>query len=333
LAIAINHDSAPIREALRAVDWNHEQEADLPVVAKPDLPPDGWPDIAADTQVPIFRNGAVLGFLDLVLRVHDDRQAKFEIWIEVKAFAPQSGIQLATYREHAANCTPQPVLVTLGVSRVSPYVPALKWTDIVGAIEAVPNPHHSWISLREFLFGERIVRRALPTQVVDPAPFVDVITGANSRLARLWPEPALGLIWIDGALRNALEKSFREHRELLTTAGPIEYGLAIGDEGPAWRMVVTTRRNYHSIRLDPSQVLAAAEAGGLSTGWGRHSSGQEVLTRTAPLETLASHDEAVAWFDLGFQQLRNARVLDTYLTGLAEKRSKQAIKTESQQAP
>jgi hypothetical protein len=93
-----------------------------------------------------------------VLRLHDVHGRQSDVWVEVKVDAAESGNQLAEYVRHAKQpkWSPTPLIITLGRSRISDKVPALKWSSILAGIESVSQPHYTWLSLREFLVEEKI---------------------------------------------------------------------------------------------------------------------------------------------------------------------------------
>jgi hypothetical protein len=321
LAIAIGHDDRPMRQALRAVDWTYKDATGQPARARFGVATADVVAVAAETQVALWpADGITLSYLDLVLTVSDAEQRRSAIWVEVKVNALESGEQLATYESHAARLSPSPAIITLGRMRVSPHCPCLKWSDIVDAIGSVPDPHPSWLSLREFLLDQRIVRPPLPTELtIEADARIDIIVDVNRRVRDLWPNAGAGLAWVDGALRNYLRKSVEAHQELAASAGPLLYGLMAVGKSWEWSLVVTATRNYQRVRLDAQDIRRDAEVGGLPQDWLRYTDRFEVLERRLAPGTLDSHDEIVAWFDEGLRQLRDAKIVDRYLTGLTTK--------------
>jgi hypothetical protein len=318
LAIAIGHDDRPIKQALREVDWTYDNAKGsqaLATFAVADIV-----SVTAETQRTLWANKDIPpGYLDLVLHVLDAQQRHSEIWFEVKVDAWEHGSQLENYKRHAALSPRSPTIITLARMRVSPLVPALKWLDIVDAVASVPNPHHTWLSLREFLLDEKIVRPPVPTEPADARACIDVIVDVNRRLAELWPNSGT-LVWREGTLRNSLERSFEAHRDLVTSGGPLRYGLMPAGERWEWGLVVTTR-NYQKVPLDAHEMLRDAEVGGLPQEWMRHTDRFEVLARRLSPGRPVSHDEIVAWFDEGLRQLHHAKVLDPFLAGLSTRQT------------
>jgi hypothetical protein len=192
----------------------------------------------------------------------------------------------------------------------------LKWTDVADAIASVANPHHAWLSLREFLLAERIVRPPVPTDTIDEAQCIDVVVDVNLKLRGLWPDGGLG--WMDGRLRRSLGTSLRDSHELVASSGPLRYGLMAAGTGWEWGLVVRTE-NFQKIPLDAQEMLRDADVGGLPQDWLRHPDRPETLERRLAPGDPRSHEEIGAWFEEGLVQLKTARILDRYLQGRAKK--------------
>jgi len=155
----------------------------------------------------------------------------------------------------------------------------------------------------------------VPSAAVDADAFIEIIVAVNQRIQNLWPRAALA--WADGALRKSLDRSFKEHHDLVASGGPLRYGLMPADKNWEWAVVVTTK-NYQRVRLDAPQMLRDAAIGGLSEDWVRDADRFEVLERRLT-EPLDSHDEIVAWFEARLKELREAKILYRYVAGLATK--------------
>jgi hypothetical protein len=317
LAIAIGHDDRPMKLALQGVDWTCEPVEGRPAIAVPELPY-SIEKITADTQVVLWPGSGTLGYLDLVLHVLGPRQRESTIWVEVKVDALEHGTQLENYRTHAAARPVRPAIITLARTRLSPKFPSLKWLDVDAAIENVDSPHHAWLSLREFLLHEKIVRPPLPSQGLDVNACAEIIVDVNKRVRAVWPDG--GLAWhSDKALRSALLKSPIEGRDLSASAGPVRYGLMPVDTGWEWVVVFTTAKNYQGVRLDPQQALEDADRGGLSPEWRRYTDRRDVLERRVQMGTMTSHDDIVGWFEESLRQLQAAKVLDRFFAARANK--------------
>ena len=78
--------------------------------------------------------------------------------------------------------------------------------------------------------------------------------------------------------------------------------------------------------MDPIKVLAAADIGRLPDQWARHPESRDVLQLVALVDdaNLADNDEVVAWFDQGLRQLRDAGIMDGFMTGMRRKYGDQA---------
>jgi hypothetical protein len=305
LAIAVRHDFRPMAAALAKV-------AEMPAAEL----------IKIEPRIQVFLppvGEARTGYLDLVLSVTDSRQQNHALWVEVKVDAGEGEDQIANYRRHASNEPVRPVIITLGRTPLRDDVPALRWRDIVAAIDNTSDPHYWWLALRDFLLEERIFVRPLPSHVEDPGPVIDVVLGINRLIGQAWPTAGIALIWANGTLRRSLQEAFGRTRDLGTTAGPMRYGLELMGGEPTWCLTVTARRNYQRIQLDSADIARDAEVGGLDPSWVRRSDHLDALQRSHPLDGLREHDAILAWFREGLRQLHQARVLDRYLAGIAAK--------------
>jgi len=324
LAIAIGHDDRPIILALNQVDSTCQGSDVHPALAVFKAGDKARLSVVAETQKVLWpADGVGLGYLDLVLTVRRADDADLVIWVEVKVDAWESGNQLTNYREHAERLSSLPAIITLARTKIKDCIPFLKWSDIVDCIAEVPDAHHAWVSLLDFLWDERIVWPPAPTEPVEAGPVIDVIIDVNRRISRLWPKTAL--VWPDGRLRHSLEGSFEAHRDLVTSGGPLRYGLMPAGKGWEWGLVVTTK-NYQNVDLDAQLILRDAEIGGLPLDWVRDVDRFEVLERRASPGNLGSHDEIVAWFDEGLQQLREAKILERFFDGLATKQASSPVR-------
>lgn len=226
--------------------------------------------------------------------------------------------KIDVYLEHARNTSPKPDVITLGRTKIRDSVPSLEWANVVAAVESVSNPHYTWVSLREFLLEEKIVRPTVRSLPADAPACIDVLIDVNQQIGQLWP--GTGMAWADGALRNALQKNV--NRELITGGGPLVYGLALIDGLWQWCLRFSVAKNYERIRLDARQVLSVAST--LPSDWTRYPDQPELLERRLAPGTLNSHDDIVKWFGQGLRQLGDTGVLDSYIAGLSEKRARTA---------
>jgi hypothetical protein len=54
LAIAINHDDRPMKQALKAIDWSHQAKPGCTVIPRTDTAADDIVSVAAATQVTLW---------------------------------------------------------------------------------------------------------------------------------------------------------------------------------------------------------------------------------------------------------------------------------------
>jgi diadenosine tetraphosphate (Ap4A) HIT family hydrolase len=315
LAIAIGHDSRPMKRALARVCSATCPAAGLhPALAAFTRQVADDVSVTARTQEVLWpTRGIRIGYLDLVLDVQRVGQENAAIWVEVKVDAGLSGDQLDVYKSHAGLLDRPPAIITLGRMQVDQRFPSLTWRDIVAAVDAESSPHQTWVSLREFLYDEGVVRPPVPAASADREKCIDVIVGVNQQVRRLWPKTTL--VWQDGNLRNGLKEAL--DRNLVTSAGPLRYGLMPAGEGFDWGIVVTARKGYQGVALDTQRVLRAAEAGGLPQDWVRHTDDRfELLERRVPAATVPGHDEVVSWFAEGLGHLHSAGILTQFFERL-----------------
>jgi hypothetical protein len=319
LAIAANHDQRPLVEAVKNVDRSGHETDSYPVLDLVLRSESNSVSVVADVQRTLFPSDtARIGYLDLALTVRNARGQESAIWVEVKVDAWESGDQIPVYLEHASGLSPKPDVITLGRTKISELVPFLEWADVVQAVESVSNPHYMWVGLREFLLEEKIVRPTVRSWPADAPACIDVIVDVNRRIRQLWPGASLA--WTDGTLRRALQKNV--DRELIAVGGPLIYGLALTEGIWQWCLRVSVAKNYERVRLDARRVLEDARQ--LPGDWARYPDQPELLERRLQTGSLRSHDDIVKWFDDGLQQLHGAGVLNSYLSGLAEKRARKA---------
>lgn len=104
---------------------------------------------------------------------------------------------------------------------ITDKVPFLTWLDVVDAIEAVSNPHYTWVSLREFLLEYKIVRPRIRVMPVDAAACIDVIAEVNERIRVHWGPT---IAWSEAPLRKKLARISKA--DLVSSTGPLIHGLA-----------------------------------------------------------------------------------------------------------
>jgi len=319
LAIAVRHDHRPILEALRRLEGTPSSLASTVSV-----PADDHRRIAvkADTQVALWRDDGTLGgYLDLVLTLTHLNKSR-TLWVEVKVDAWEHGEQIEFYLDRAEKLGPPPEVITLGRTQVTARVRHLTWRTVVDAIEAVSNPHYTWISLRDFLLEERIALARITSPLADGQACVELLVDANKLVRENWPGHGHGLVWQPGRLKAALLKQLQEHpdRDLLVPAGPIRYGILQRDGIWVWGISLSVARNFEGVKLDPKEVLHDIAAAGLPQEWEIYPDRPDILERTLAAGSLHSSEEILEWLGQGFRDLREGNVLRAFFAGLAAKR-------------
>ncbi len=321
LAIAIDHDPAPLLDALTHSVWPSEAPAlnvsgVIDVETKPQhyLKPE---DPSLDLNL------ARIGYLDLVLKLAQVDGRSTELWVEVKIDAQESGDQLDVYAAHAHLCSPEPRI--LGLSRkpqrdhTQDHTP-VGWLPWKGLAEAIGRtlPHDPWWDyLLDFLREEFIVRALIPTEPVDKDAVIHLLADVNELLARRWPESKL--LWVHrGQQASWALKCFEAEGRWFSTGGPLTYGLMPHEGEWFWSLAIGTT-NYQRVRIDIERVIARASQEGLSQDWIRSSSPDAVLEKRVSLRDMPSLQDAVDWFERGLDELNRADMLRDFLEGIAAK--------------
>jgi hypothetical protein len=322
LAIAIDHDDAPIRRALKSIVWPTTSRIDAEHLAR----------VEATTQHYLPGTGSIReGFLDLVLVLTFDSGAKMTGWVEVKVDSPENGGQLDVYADHAQLQTPAPVIITLSKTEVRPShlhpkdceIGWLSWRSLAAAIEA-DGTDDRWRDLLDFLRERQLAWPPMPRAVVDPNAFIPVLLAVNNRIRELWP--TYGMAWLgveSGALKAAARAEYSTNNRITVSGGPLTYGLVpLGDEW-AWSLCVGSA-NYQGVPLDPTELVRQAERSGLSERWKRLGHRHTALEACLPLEECSANEEVVAWFIEALSELDERKILASFLDGVDAKRSKSA---------
>jgi hypothetical protein len=305
LAAAIQDDPSPLLQVLRSMRV-------IPAT-------EGPTDVVAETQVGVRG----VGILDLVVVLRDNGKP-VEIWIEVKVMAGESGNQLEHYRAHLAALPVEqrPTLVTLAKAPVghAHELPWISWQSIWRAARAADHSTH-WRDLRSFLeeIGMADAFDA-PVSAAEAASLDGAvglfgktrrILGAAAREANTrWP--AFRWPADDRRILGMLSGQFGRHRRYLIVAGE-EYraylfmGVTAFD-GEAHATVWVETRNK---AIDPRrQIIAAADAGGLSDEWERDMGAWGGLHKRKRLVALGAHAEVAGWLIGALEELASAGVLD-----------------------
>lgn len=319
VAIAVNKDARPIVAALARLKWPTEA-GDHPFEGgqfRPHM--SACAGYQAKVQEPLGKTtDAAQGYLDLVLVPHPPEPACGQLWVEVKVDAPETARQLDEYAKHAASKAPVPAVITLARDLVRPGVVAgLSWNDLCDAIASIADPDPAWLALREFLVAEWIARPALPTTPETRTDdFAKVLVRVNEIIRDLWPSAGPELVWLPGALKNALNRGLSSDHRMLATAGPLRYGLIPRDGRWHWWLAVAPK-NSAGVKLMPAELLQLAEAQGLIPKWGPVTGRPEVLERTASVEELRQPYEVEAWFSQALGEIKASGMVDIYLSRIA----------------
>jgi len=95
------------------------------------------------------------GIIDLAATLATDTHLLAEIWVEVKAYAGESGDQLDRYRRHigARPAWDRPILVTLSQFPFArdPAVAWIPWQTVWSIVGRTDQPHPLWLEFRGFL--------------------------------------------------------------------------------------------------------------------------------------------------------------------------------------
>jgi hypothetical protein len=326
LAIAINHDDRPIRIALGSL---RPPDQSPPTIAVPFEWPAALarfdarqvassPRITAKTQVTKWEAGPVpRGYLDLVLEQTGTHQRTAPIWVEVKVDAWESGDQLWVYARHAEKEPgPTPVLVTLGRVRIVPHIASLTWSAVADAVSTVPDAHHSWHMLRDFLLEEHIARPPLSSDSPEVQRATEVIVAINERIRQHWPQAEKDLTWYEGSLRRSLRGWQEIDGRMVTSAGPLRYGLVPANESWDWT-VQFWLQNYQRVPLGSEAVLRQADSGSLPDDWSRDPMARAILDRRLPLGRYTDDRDVLSWFDDSLGHLDSSGVMGLWLKGRA----------------
>jgi hypothetical protein len=323
LAIAIGHDHRPIVRAFSAISW-----------------PSGSPFDPQEVQAVEARTQHFLapvqeirfGYLDLVLGLTFRDGSTRTLWVEVKVDSMESGDQLDVYAAHIRRLDPRPAIFILSKTelRALQHHPEgvelgwLSWRALADAIENGPDDEdRRWKDLVAFLYEEGVAWRPLPANTTDPTLFIPVLWTVNRQIREHWPN--VGMDWRGDEpqlLRSGAVTDFQRSGRLVTTGGPLTYGLVLSGDESDWYIGVGAR-NYQRVPLDSAAIIRRADQAGISDQWTRPGSHRAVLESRAALRDLPDHASASAWFAERLDELHAKRVLQDFLDGVAARRSDQ----------
>ena len=321
LAIAIDHDPAPLLDALAHAVWPADIPAlDVSGVVHVETRPQEYLKPEDPSTDP---NLARIGYLDLVLKLSQIGGESTEVWVEVKIDAEESGDQLDVYAAHAHLRSPKPRIVGLSRKplrdRTEDLTPVgwLPWKRLAEAIGRT-SPHDPWWDyLLDFLRDEFIVRALLPNEPVDIEAVIHLLGDVNELVTRRWPGSKL--IWVHrGQQASWAHKGYEAEHRLFSTGGPLTYGLMPHEGEWFWSLAIGTT-NYQRVHLEIENLIAQATRAGLSQDWTRSASPDAVLERRASLREIPSLPDALDWFEQGLDELKDADMFRDFFDGLEAK--------------
>lgn len=312
LYLATRHDSRPLLHALDGLAWPAAgplSPVDLVHVhlqQSHSWKTDYGPERIEDAQLDLVAVGTRRG------------EPAWEVWIEVKVDALESGNQLEKYERYwLAERPGQPLrLVLLSPGPIEarrtrwgtgdiPVAP-VRWTAVVGAISAAYDTplDRSWHDLVDFLDEEWIAHGPV---VDDPAEGADailqVLREVNAQMRRRHKDE--GTTWWANAkgMRKHVEAQRRSGFGFTTTGSNLVYGLRM--HGDRWAWVVGADRRLSTKHGGLSDADLARRAGSLALDWRRPATGRLLAERTRPHHDLVASREAVDWLINSVAQLRS----------------------------
>ena len=254
-----------------------------------------------------------------------------EFWLEVKAWAPESGVQIANYqrwiRDRPAGS--QPALVVIAPTALAGHndVPWIAWQSIRRASIRATTASTRWHDLATFLEEEKLADEYdEPIVAREAGSLLDahnlyrkvtrIIHATTEVASSRWP--ALGWPKSQSDADMQLLWQFRERRRIvlpIRTAARTQLMLGVAQIDPSSR--VHEPDPFFAVWVDhsPKQsdlrrtLLDQADAGGLATRWTRRLQGWWALAATERMGALGTHAEAVAWLVERLGDLDNAGVL------------------------
>ena len=333
LAIAIEHDDAPMRRALKEIAWSSKVPPfDVEHVARVEPLTQTYLPVLARDLANVQADWNREGYLDLVLMLTLESAEKVTAWVEVKVDSPESGAQLDVYAEHARHQKPSPVIFTLSKSEIRPAhlhpkdfeIGWLSWQNLATAIEAQGSVEH-WKDLFEFLREEQLAWPPMPCTVVDPEPYLSVLVAVNNRIREQWPTYEIAWFGKNPAkLKTAACAEYRGRNRIIATAGPLTYGLVPFGKDWVWSVSVGCP-NYQHVALNPGEIVRQADHVELSGRWERLGTRHTALEARIPLEECSAYEQVTTWFADALRELDEREILRGFFDGLDAKRAKSAL--------
>jgi len=198
----------------------------------------------------------------------------------------------------------------------------LPWKEIAAAIASTPGPDPRWLDLLQFLGEQWLAWPPVSAELTDRTPHIDVLVLVNERLRELWPNGLLAWVGRDPvALRKSAETEYQRSGRLVTTGGPLTYGL-VHDAGRWQWSLAVGNAEFRQIPLDATLVAAKADAAGLGDRWVRTKAPHAMLEVRSPLQAPLVREDVATWFSEALEDVRKANLLEPYLVEIAARQTK-----------
>lgn len=300
LAACIRSEPSPMLAALRGIE-GRQPPLTVPLASATRL--------RVTTQVYV----AGAGIIDAILTIGDESEILGEVWLEAKIASPEAPDQLAGYARAARSETQKDGLprdvVALSKWLLDHAVAWLDWRRLY--VAAAGTVDSTWHDFRLFMEETRVSDVAmLPItdreagSISDAAKLIakvaSVIRQVNRQSARLWPPPG-EVSWVaEGALLNHVGAVFRQSGRMIMEGGSLRYG-AVDSDGTAYWFLALPSRGLRPAALEA--MVKSARGKGLGVDWEPRFHLEEFIVRSIRIGERPAHEEAVAWFIEGLEQL------------------------------
>jgi hypothetical protein len=270
-----------------------------------------------ETQVSI--QGA--GILDLVSLFEGN--GVHEVWTEVKAFAPESGLQLTNYlAQIARHSSIRPVLMTLGPSPLSadPRILHATWRQLRMSVLRTAPESASWLDLVAFLEENHMADPFDEPITAGEAASIGSVRALLAKATRIltkaidevrpswpfisWPADAVG---IRSKIQGTLERTGSLFVAGATSTAVYPILGFVNSEGELAASVWLEVRGPN-VQLR-QQVVDIANNAGIGPEWSRSITTWGGLQVTERAVKLGDHDAIAAWFVERLQELERAGLL------------------------